>query len=67
MSIMWTYFFDWRYLIGSLAVIIALWSYIAYIRSIFAHQTQPHIFSWSIWTLTTGIAFFAQVAGGGGI
>ncbi len=53
----------WREILSSLAVIIALYSYTIYIKSIFAWKTEPHIFSWGIWVLTTGIAFFAQVAG----
>lgn len=56
----------WREFLSGTAVIIALYSYIHYIRSIFARKTEPHVFSWSIWALTTGIAFFAQVAGGWG-
>ena len=56
----------WREILSGAAVIIALYSYIQYIRSIFAQKTEPHVFSWWIWALTTGIAFFAQVAGGGG-
>ncbi len=56
----------WREILSGTAVIIALYSYIQYIRSIFVGKTEPHVFSWWIWVLTTGIAFFAQVAGGGG-
>jgi len=54
----------WREILSTFAVVIALYSYISYIRSIFTWKTEPHIFSWGIWALTTGIAFFAQVAGG---
>ncbi len=56
----------WREILSAIAVIIALYSYVKYIQSIFARKTIPHVFSWGIWALTTGIAFFAQVAGGGG-
>lgn len=56
-------FFYWREFLSALAVIVALYSYQKYIRSTLAWQTQPHVFSWGIWALTTGIAFFAQVAG----
>ncbi len=57
--------FYWREILSTLAVIIALYSYVTYIKSIFSWKTEPHIFSWGIWALTTGIAFFAQVSGGG--
>jgi hypothetical protein len=56
----------WREIFSIIAVIIALDSYVQYIRSALRWETEPHIFSWSIWALTTGIAFFAQVAGGWG-
>ena len=58
-----TFFLYWREILSLVAVIIAMYSYISYIRSTFRWTTEPHIFSWGIWTLTTGIAFFAQVAG----
>lgn len=56
----------WREILSAIAVIIAIYSYITYIRSIFTGKTEPHVFSWGIWALTTGIAFFAQVAWWGG-
>jgi len=61
-----TFLLYWREILSAIAVIIALYSYSTYIQSIFAGKTTPHVFSWGIWALTTGIAFFAQVAGGGG-
>ncbi len=57
------FFIYWREILASISVLIALYSYQKYIRSIFAWETEPHIFSWWVWTLTTGIAFFAQMAG----
>ncbi len=56
----------WREILSGIAVTIALYSYIQYICSILIGKTEPHVFSWWIWALTTGIAFFAQVAWGGG-
>lgn len=63
--LMQSIFLYWREILAGLAVGIALFSYAKYIMSIFAWKTEPHIFSWGIWAFTTGIAFFAQVAGGG--
>lgn len=57
--------FYWREILSLLAVSIAFYSYWRYIRSIFRGKTEPHVFSWGIWALTTWIAFFAQVAWGG--
>lgn len=56
----------WREILSWLAVLIALYAYVRYMQSIFSWETQPHVFSWWIWALTTGIAFFAQVDGWGG-
>ncbi len=52
---------DLKIIIGGLATIIGLVSYIPYFRDIFNGKTKPHFFSWFIWALLTGIAFFAQV------
>ncbi len=57
-------FLYWREIFSSIAVLIALYAYWKYMQSIFAWKTEPHVFSWWIWSLTTGIAFFAQVSGG---
>lgn len=52
--------------LGVVAVIIAIYSYIPYYRDIFLGKTKPHAFTWFVWFLLTAIAFFAQVADGGG-
>lgn len=52
--------------LGSLAILIAIYSYIPYFRNILRGKTKPHAFSWFIWSLLTGIAFFAQIADKGG-
>ena len=54
----------WREILSITAVTIGLYWYSIYIHSILRGKTEPHIFSWWIWTLINGIAFFAQVAGG---
>lgn len=51
---------------GILATLIALVSYIPYFRNIFRGKTKPHAFSWLIWGIVTGIAFFAQILNNGG-
>jgi len=52
--------------LGIIAVIIGIVGYIPYFRDMIAHKTKPHAFTWFIWTVLTGIAFFAQVHDGGG-
>lgn len=56
----------WKEILSTIAVWIALYSYWKYIRSILNRETTPHVFSWWIWTITTWVAFFAQVEWGGG-
>ncbi len=41
-------------------------AYILYLRGIFYHGIKPHMFSWLIWCILTGIAFFAQYTSGAG-
>jgi hypothetical protein len=48
-------------------VIITFVSYVPYFKDIFSGKTKPHAFTWFIWATLTAIAFFAQVADGGGI
>lgn len=54
-------------LFAFVATAFALASYVPYIRDIRAGKTKPHIFSWTIWGLMTGIYFFAQLSEGAGI
>lgn len=51
---------------GSLATVIALFSYIPYFRDVFAGRTKPHAFSWLVWAAITTIGFFGQLSGGAG-
>ncbi len=57
---------DFRIFLGAIATIIAIYSYIPYIRDIFKGKTKPHAFSWLVWGLITVIGFFAQVSDDGG-
>jgi hypothetical protein len=56
---------DYKIILGIIAVAIGLVSYIPYFRDIFYGQTKPHSFSWFIWGLLEGTAFFAQLSKGG--
>jgi hypothetical protein len=57
---------SYKEILGIIASAIAIVSYIPYLRDITANKTKPHAFSWLIWSLLTGIAFFGQLAGGAG-
>lgn len=53
-------------LVGLFTVLIGLISYGLYIRDIFRGQTKPHAISWLIWSLSSGVIFFAQQGAGAG-
>jgi hypothetical protein len=55
-----------KIILSVLAACIAIYSYIPYVRNILRGKTKPHIFSWFIWSLLTGIGFFAQLSDHGG-
>ena len=57
---------SYKELLGIIAIVIAFVSYIPYIRDIIKGKTKPHAFPWFVYSLMTGIAFFGQIAGGGG-
>lgn len=58
---------DVRIVVSVVAIVIGFIGYYPYFRDIFQKKTKPHAFSWFIWTVLTGMAFFAQIAGGGGV
>ncbi|MCB1615622.1 MAG: hypothetical protein KDI30_06385 [Pseudomonadales bacterium] len=50
-----------------LAIALSFLAFAPYIRSIRLGNTKPHVFSWVIWSVTTLIVFFAQLADGAGV
>ena len=57
---------EYKVLFGSIAVLLAIGSYIPYVRDMFLGRTKPHAFSWFIWGTLTAIGFAAQVSEGAG-
>lgn len=53
--------------LSAIAFVVTIALFAAYIRSIRAAETVPHVFSWTIWAGGTLIVFVAQLAGGGGV
>ncbi len=53
-------------ILGGAAVALGLFGYVFYVRGILQGKVKPHAFSWFVWGLLTAIAFFAQIAEGGG-
>lgn len=52
--------------IAILAVVMTIIGYFFYFRDIFANKTKPHAYSWLVWAVLTGIAFFGQLDDGAG-
>lgn len=52
--------------LGLLAIALGLFGYVFYVQGIIQGKVKPHAFTWFVWGLLTAIAFFAQVAKGGG-
>lgn len=57
---------EYKIILGSLSVVISFVGYAIYFRQIFFGKIKPHVFSWFIWSILTGIVFVAQVVEGGG-
>jgi len=50
-----------------IAITLLLISYFFYYRDIFKGKTKPHTYTWLVWSTLTGIGFFGQLSGGGGL
>lgn len=48
-------------IIGLIALSIGVMQLCVYVVSILRKQTKPHLFTWLVWTLLSGIAFLAQL------
>jgi len=57
---------DYKLVIGVVAAIIGLISYIPYLRDCVKKKTRPSVYTWMIWTIMTLIAFVAQLKYGAG-
>ena len=57
---------DYKTVFAIIAVVIGFVSYIPYFKDIFAGRTKPHMFTWFIWAVLEGTAFFAQLSKGAG-
>jgi hypothetical protein len=57
----------YKQLLSAIAIALTFIAFVPYIRSIKRGETNPHVFSWVIWGLTTFVVFLAQLAGHGGL
>jgi hypothetical protein len=53
-------------ILGLFSILLSVVGHGAYFWSIWKKRTKPHAFSWIIWSLLTGIGFFAQLSKGAG-
>ena len=57
---------EYRLWLSAVATILTCIAFVPYILSILRGRTRPHVFSWLIWGMNTGIAFLATLHEGGG-
>ncbi len=53
-------------ILGAIAVVLFVISYISYFRGIFLSQVRPHFFTWLIWVISVTIILAAQITEGAG-
>ena len=51
---------------GGAASCLSIGAYLIYLRTCLGGQTKPHVFSWMVWTLLSGIIFVVQIREGAG-
>jgi chromate transport protein ChrA len=57
---------DIKDFLGLAASILALGGYVPYLIGMYKGQVHPHVFSWLVWGLLTGIGFMLQMSAGAG-
>jgi hypothetical protein len=57
---------DYKIILGIVATIVGFIGYVPYFRDIFKGKTKPHVFSWLVWAILTGVAFVAQLVDNAG-
>ncbi|HEY4526238.1 hypothetical protein A2765_06420 [Candidatus Kaiserbacteria bacterium RIFCSPHIGHO2_01_FULL_56_24] len=57
---------DYHVVIAVLAAIVGVVAFVPYFLDVLRGTTKPHVFTWAIWSLLTGITFLIQLTEGGG-
>lgn len=63
---LYTWVMDLKDFLGLLAASLNLAAAVPYFMGMYKGQVHPHVFTWFIWSLLTGIAFAAQLSGNAG-
>lgn len=53
--------------LAAVATVLTVVAFVPYLRSIQRGKTHPHVFSWIVWGINTGVAFLAVLAERGGV
>lgn len=56
-----------KIIISIIVVSLSIIGYIPYLRDTIKGKTKPHVYSWFIWTLLTGIVYGLQISSGAGV
>ena len=59
--------YEVKEIFGIIAVVLAVANYLPYLIGSITGRITPHVFTWSLWFVLTGIAFYAQLTSGGGM
>ncbi len=57
---------NFKVLLGIISTLITFIGFAFYFKDILAHKTKPHAFSWFIWSILIGVAFFGQISDNAG-
>ncbi|MBI5457400.1 hypothetical protein HY971_01600 [Candidatus Kaiserbacteria bacterium] len=58
--------YDYHVVFAAAGSALGLLSFVFYFKDIFRGKTKPHIFTWIVWTLLTGLTSLIQFSEGGG-
>ena len=53
-------------ILSVIGIVLTFVAYVPYIRDTVKGKTKPHVFSWIIWAITTGIIYALQASAGAG-
>lgn len=57
---------DWKIVAAAIATVLGLLAFVPYAWELFRRRTQPHPYTWLIWSITLGLAAAGVWSGGGG-